>query len=79
MNIKIFKKAYDDMIHLQESERLFKRSGLTTCEYELVYNIMKNVNEGKEYNPTISEKVANWFSKHKFKVKPEGIGWVISL
>lgn len=67
------------MIHLQECERLFKRSGLTTYEYELVYNIMKNINEGKEYNPTISEKVANWFSKHKFKVKPEGIGWVIGL
>lgn len=79
MNTKIFKKAYDDMIHLQESERLFKRSGLTNCEYEVVYNIMKNINEGKEYNPTISENVANWFSKHKFGVKPEGIGWVIVL
>ena len=67
------------MIRLQETERLFKRAGLTIYEYELVYNIMKNINEGKEYNPTISGKVANWFSKHKFKVKPEGVGWVISL
>lgn len=79
MNTKIFKKAYDDLILLQEGGRLFKKSGLTTCEYEMVYNIMKNINEGKEYNPTISEKVANWFSKHKFEVKPEGIGWIISL
>ena len=79
MNTKIFKKAYDDLMLLQDGGRLFKKSGLTVCEYEMVYNIMKNINEGKEYNPTISEKVANWFSKHKFEVKPEGISWVISL
>lgn len=79
MNTKIFQKAYDDLMKLQEGGRAFKRSGLTPYEYTLIYDIMRDMSYGITLNTTISEKVADWFRKHNFNVKPENIGWVISL
>jgi len=58
----------DKALHL-----LYKRK-LTLCEYRQIEDICEGT-----ANTTISQAVADFFTKNKVTVKPEGIGWKIKI
>lgn len=53
---------------------LLNKRKLTLYEYREIEDIYEGV-----ANTTISQKVADFFAKHKANVKPEGIGWRITV
>lgn len=53
---------------------LLNKRRLTLYEYREIEDICEGVT-----NTTISQKVADFFTKNKVNVKPEGIGWRITI
>lgn len=53
---------------------LLNKKKLTLYEYREIENICEGV-----ANTTISQRVADFFTKHKANVKSEGIGWRITV
>lgn len=59
---------------IDKALKLLYRKRLTLCDFRQIESICNG-----EYNTTISQTVADFFTKNKASVKPEGIGWKIEI
>lgn len=77
--INIFAKAYDALMAIDDDKAL-KKAKLTLAEYDTVYCIMKELSRiDDKVTGTVSQAVADWFTKYGFTVKVKGIGWEVSI
>lgn len=69
----LIQKAIGDYHEIVEAGKL---RGFTPFEVNCLWFILKDLADG-DFSGTLSEKIANWFSKRGFTVEPEGVGWKI--
>lgn len=73
--MEIIEKAYADHAEMAATGKLH---GLTPFEANSIWFILNDLNKG-DTSGTLTEKIANWFSKRGFSVIKSGVGWTIGV
>lgn len=73
--MEIIKKAFADYKEMVDTGKLH---GFTPFEVNSIWFILNDINEG-DISGTLTEKIANWFSKRGFSVIKSGVGWTIGV
>jgi len=77
----IYKRALKHYFALETATDL-RREKITLSDHEIIYDILKLFNTygyNEDHAGTISENVANYFTRQGFNVTPSGCGWSITL
>lgn len=76
---RIFSRAYNDFRAI-EFDRDLRRNRLTLSDYDSVRDCLQTLSNLRDiYTDTSIKSVADWFKRHRFKVREHGINYRISI